>query len=164
MKHRLSSLILFFTLFLMISVPAVATDATPATGNPVEMVTDNTYKGVMDIINVRGKDYEPREAVYELRDGKLLCDFPKIGKMPGKIEIELPVSIAENGQLTAEEGTVAGVMKMPMGIRIKLTLMSLRDAVVKGENLSFFLTVSGKFMGADFPTSIHFNGNVFIKE
>ena len=56
------------------------------------------------------------------------------------------------------KGSVAGVMKMPMGIRIKLKLESFEEALVKNEKLSFSLVVSGSFMGAHVPTVIHFIG------
>ena len=88
---------------------------------------ETVYQGTMDVINVRGKNYEPREATYIIKDGILYCDFPKIGKMP-------------------------------MGIRIKLKLDVLKEAKVEGNEISFTLNVHGKFMGAHFPTSIHFKG------
>ncbi len=112
---------------------------------------EGTYNGTMDQIKMRGEDYEPRTASYTLEGGLLTCDFPQIGSMPGNITIELEVEVdEETGEITANEGDQAGT--------IKLYLDSLTDAKVTGNTIEFTLAVSGKFLGADFPASVHFVG------
>lgn len=41
---------------------------------------------------------------------------------------------------------------------VTLKLDSLTDAKVTGNTIEFTLAVSGKFLGADFPASVHFVG------
>lgn len=57
------------------------------------------------------------------------------------------------------EGTYqAGTLKILNMLPIKLYLDSLTDAKVTGNTIEFTLAVSGKFLGADFPASVHFVG------
>ena len=113
----------------------------------------------MDQIKMRGEDYEPRTASYTLEGGLLTCDFPQIGSMPGNITIELEVEVdEETGEITANEGDQAGTLKILNMLPIKLYLDSLTDAKVTGNTIEFTLAVSGKFLGADFPASVHFVG------
>lgn len=147
MKNRLLSVVL--SLFVAVLFPLMSWG---------QAKVDGTYHGRMDVINVKGKNHPPKDAVYYLQDGILSCDVPKVGKMPGKIRIEVPVTVHEDGSLSAEKGAVAGVMKMPMGIRIKLKLESFTEAQVVEGKLSFSLVVSGSFMGSHVPTEIHFVG------
>ena len=158
MKHKIFSLVLLLSVCTIFPTSSVAADLFPTELAAEGITADGTYKGSMDVIIVKGKNYEPREATYVIEEGMLLCDFPQIGKMPGKIRIELPVEIHEDGTITAEPESQAGLMKMPMGIKIKLRLSVLKDARIEGSSLSFTLDVYGKFMGANFPTSVHFDG------
>lgn len=120
---------------------------------------EGTYNGTMDQIKMRGEDYEPRTASYTLEGGLLTCDFPQIGSMPGNITIELEVEVdEETGEITANEGDQAGTLKILNMLPIKLYLDSLTDAKVTGNTIEFTLAVSGKFLGADFPASVHFVG------
>ena len=116
------------------------------------------YSGLMDVEMGKGKIHEGRPATFTIKDSVLFCDFPKIGKMPGKITIELLVKIHKDGQITAEPESVAGVMKMPLGFKFKLKLDSLKEARIDANKLSFTLTVYGQSMGTKFPTTIYFRG------
>ena len=123
---------------------------------------EGTYNGTMDQIKMRGEDYEPRTASYTLEGGLLTCDFPQIGSMPGNITIELGVEVdEETGEITANEGDQAGTLKILNMLPIKLYLDSLTDAKVTGNTIEFTLAVSGKFLGADFPASVHFVGTKY---
>lgn len=113
----------------------------------------------MDKIKMKGKDYEPRAASYTLEGGLLTCDFPQIGSMPGTITIELNVNVdEETGEITADSGVDAGYLTILGMDLVKLKLDSLTDAKVTGNTIEFTLAVSGKFLGADFPASVHFVG------
>lgn len=48
---------------------------------------EGTYSGTMDNIIMKGKPYESRAATYKIEGGRLKCDFPQIGSMPGTITI-----------------------------------------------------------------------------
>lgn len=118
---------------------------------------EGTYNGTMDKIKMKGKDYEPRAASYTLEGGLLTCDFPQIGSMPGTITIELNVNVdEETGEITADSGVDAGYLTILGMDLVKLKLDSLTDAKVTGNTIEFTLAVSGKFLGADFPASVHF--------
>lgn len=120
---------------------------------------EGTYNGTMDKIKMKGKDYEPRTASYTLEGGLLTCDFPQIGSMPGTITIELNVNVdEETGEITADSGVDAGYLTILGMDLVKLKLDSLTDAKVTGNTIEFTLAVSGKFLGADFPASVHFVG------
>lgn len=120
---------------------------------------EGTYNGTMDKIKMKGKDYEPRAASYTLEGGLLTCDFPQIGSMPGTITIELNVNVdEETGEITADSGVDAGYLTILGMDLVKLKLDSLTDAKVTGNTIEFTLAVSGKFLGADFPASVHFVG------
>ena len=54
---------------------------------------EGTYSGTMDNIIMRGKPYESRAATYKIEGGRLKCDFPQIGSMPGTITISLAVEV-----------------------------------------------------------------------
>ena len=56
---------------------------------------EGTYSGTMDNIIMRGKPYESRAATYKIEGGRLKCDFPQIGSMPGTITISLAVEVDE---------------------------------------------------------------------
>lgn len=108
---------------------------------------------------MRGEDYEPRAASYTLENGILSCDFPQIGSMPGNITIELEVEVdEETGEITAFKGDKAGTLTILGMDLVTLKLDSLTDAKVTGNTIEFTLAVSGKFLGADFPASVHFVG------
>ena len=120
---------------------------------------EGTYNGTMDQIKMRGEDYEPRAASYTLENGILSCDFPQIGSMPGNITIELEVEVdEETGEITAFKGDKAGTLTILGMDLVTLKLDSLTDAKVTGNTIEFTLAVSGKFLGADFPASVHFVG------
>lgn len=121
---------------------------------------EGTYNGTMDKIKMKGKDYEPRAASYTLEGGLLTCDFPQIGSMPGTITIELNVNVdEETGEITADSGVDAGYLTILGMDLVKLKLDSLTDAKVTGNTIEFTLAVSGKFLGADFPASVHLEQN-----
>lgn len=125
---------------------------------------EGTYNGTMDKIKMKGKDYEPRAASYTLEGGLLTCDFPQIGSMPGTITIELNVNVdEETGEITADSGVDAGYLTILGMDLVKLKLDSLTDAKVTGNTIEFTLAVSGKFLGADFPASVHFDSSLFCQ-
>lgn len=83
--------------------------------------------------------------------------------MPGNIAIELEVEVdEETGEITAFKGDKAGTLTILGMDLVTLKLDSLTDAKVTDVNgtkqLEFTLAVSGKFLGADFPASVHFVG------
>lgn len=91
------------------------------------------------------------------------CDFPQIGSMPGTITISLAVEVdEETGEITAYNGDEAGTLSLPLGIKVKLYLDDLRDAKITdnggSKQIEFTLDVSGTFLGANFPASVHFVG------
>lgn len=66
---------------------------------------EGTYSGTMDNIIMKGKPYESRAATYKIEGGRLKCDFPQIGSMPGTITISLAVEVdEETGEITAYNG------------------------------------------------------------
>lgn len=76
--------------------------------------------------------------------------------MPGNITIELEVEVdEETGEITAFKGDKAGTLTILGMDLVTLKLDSLTDAKVTG---NITLAVSGKFLGADFPASVHFVG------
>ena len=124
---------------------------------------EGTYSGTMDNIIMRGKPYESRAATYKIEGGRLKCDFPQIGSMPGTITISLAVEVDEDtGGITAYNGDEAGTLSLPLGIKVKLYLDDLRDAKItdngSSKQIEFTLDVSGTFLGANFPASVHFVG------
>lgn len=125
----------------------------------IHLPNEGDYVGSMDVEMGMGKKYEKRSATFSIQDSRLCCDFPKIGKMPGKITIELPIQMQQDGSIYAELESVAGVMKMPMGMRFKLKLETLKNAMIVNQELSFVMTVYGQFMGTKYPTTISFHGN-----
>lgn len=112
----------------------------------------------MDVAMGVGKTYNKRAATFHITGNKLVSDFPKIGKMPGKIKIELPFKILKDSILSAIPESNAGTMKMPMGLKFKLKLDSLKGAKISNQNLSFKMTVYGQFMGTKHPATITFSG------
>ncbi len=112
----------------------------------------------MNVAMSKGKTVKGCEATFVLKNQTLLCDLSKLGKMPGKIKIELPVKVGKDGSLSAEPESEAGVMKMPMGFKFKLRLEKLENAWVDGHEISFTLKVYGQMMGTKYPTSIDFRG------
>ena len=158
-----------FVVLLALCIQVAATVMGQKVSVPAEVVActmaqaEGVYPGLMDVEMGQGKRYEDRTATYAIKDSRLCCDFPKIGKMPGKIVIDLPVRLTDQGGLTAEKETEAGVMKMPLGIRIKLKLDRLDEARVSGNKLSFVLVVYGQFMGKTYPTTIHFTGKKDVR-
>ena len=156
MIRYIFTLLLLFTTLSSVSASALPFAETSAIERKVSF--DAPYIGAMDVTMGKGKTFAGRKATYILRDGVLLCDFPKVGKMPGKILIELPVEVAEDGRITAQPGAIAGAMKLPLGIKVKLKLISLDQARIVGRQLSFVLQVYGQFMGASFPTTVSFSG------
>ena len=117
------------------------------------------FVGKMDVSMSKGKTFKDRPATFIIKDNHLLCDFPKIGKMPGKIVIDLPIQSCDDGIISAQPDVKAGVMKMPLGFNVKLKLESMKDAKICDGSLYFTLTVYGKFMGVTFPTIISFCGS-----
>lgn len=102
---------------------------------------EGTYNGTMDQIKMRGEDYEPRAASYTLENGIL------------EVEVD-----EETGEITAFKGDKAGTLTILGMDLVTLKLDSLTDAKVTGNTIEFTLAVSGKFLGADFPASVHFVG------
>ena len=125
----------------------------------VSTAFDGRYSGKMDVSMSKGKTFNGRQATFEIKDNHLSCDFPKMGKMPGKISINLFVKIDQQGRITAQPESVAGVMKMPMGFKFKLKLEALDGAKIDDGKISFTLKVYGEMLGAKFPTTICFKGH-----
>ena len=121
---------------------------------------EGIYGGVMDVEMGKGKKYEERPATFVMRHDTLFCDFPKMGKMPGKITIELPIKVLEDGSISAQMESEAGTMRMPMGMKFKLKLASFEKGKVEHLSLQFVMTVYGQFLGTKYPTTISFNCKV----
>lgn len=124
---------------------------------------EGTYSGVMDNITMRGKAYESRAATYSLEGGKLNCNFPQIGSMPGSIAISLAVVVdEETGEITALTGSDAGTLTI-LGMSFNLSLDDLRDAKITdnggSKQIEFTLDISGTVLSwINFPASVHFVG------
>ena len=157
MKHFLI-ISLLFALCAVLPMPLQADGRVASPVQVVAVAVEGSYRGKMDVTMSKDKTFPGRPATFVLHQGRLTCDFPKIGKMPGKIRIELPVEIDRNGKMTAQRECTAGVMKMPLGFKVKLRLEALENARIVGRQLSFVLKVYGQAMGAKFPTTIHFVG------
>ena len=131
---------------------------------------EGTYNGTMDKIKMKGKDYEPRAASSAVvtdmlpnsagaRSSLTLFKSSMSSNLPGTITIELNVNVdEETGEITADSGVDAGYLTILGMDLVKLKLDSLTDAKVTGNTIEFTLAVSGKFLGADFPASVHFVG------
>ena len=124
----------------------------------VPSVYQGVYNGVLDKIEMRGKSYEAKPAVFRVEGDRLRCDFPKIGRMPGSIALDIPIKIDENGVITATD-TKVGTLKMLFLKDIPLTLVKMSEAQIKDGKLTISLDITGKFLGFDFPASVHFVGN-----
>ena len=151
-------LLFFLTLGFAMPLASFAEDLYVVTSWDRSVLLDGCYVGKMDVTMSKDKSFKGREATFQIKGEKLLSDFPKIGKMPGKIKIELPVRLLQNGVVTAQPECIAGVMRMPLGIKLDLKLDALENARIIGNQIFFTLKVYSKFMGAKFPTTISFKG------
>lgn len=102
-------------------------------------------------------------------DGKLHGEIGQIGKMPGKITIDMDVDIDEDGNMTAVY-TKAGVLDFTISILGSSTLYLDEDGAdddgatspfvgtIKSNKMNFTLYVVGKYLGASFPARVSFEG------
>lgn len=121
---------------------------------------EGTYNGTMDKIIMMGKEYEARPATYTLENGKLHCDFPQLGAMPGTITIDLTVKVdEETGAITAHPNDQAGTLTIPGMDPITLYLTSLDDAQITGNQIEFTLNVLGSYEDIlEYEATVHFVG------
>ena len=65
---------------------------------------EGDYVGQISNVTMNGKSYDQESATFTLEGNVLYCDFPQIGKMPGTIAVELPVTVDETtGKITAKK-------------------------------------------------------------
>lgn len=157
----MTSKFLFSLLLLLASAVCTGGATAVACSRPetcLQTAAVQRYAGTMDVVMSKGKTFKHRAATFAVDKDRLLCDFPKVGKMPGKTSIDLPVKVAADGSIAAPPGCVAGVIKLPMGLKLKLRLEALQEARMGGRHLSFILKVYGQMMGTKIPVSIRFRG------
>lgn len=127
---------------------------------PINNNYDGDYVGVMDSIYMDGKKYDSQNATFTItNNNKLKCNFPKIGKMPGNIVLDLPITISSNGVISAQKGVKAGTLKILHLFPVPLKLDELTNAKVDGTLIEFDLKVSGEYNGKNFPAAIKFKGH-----
>ena len=83
-----------------------------------------------------------------------------IGKMPGTIEVNMTVTISENGALSASADDPAGTLVLNTGGSMDISVSSF-SGQVNGNTIHFVLnTYAFKAFGAEvFPASVTFDGN-----
>ena len=155
MRHFLIS-----TILTVISILGFAVNYNAQTG---------TYNGTLSNITMNGKLYNDatNQSFTLTSAGGNLYDLTgtvgPIGKMPGKIKVELKVSI-NNGVLTATTpiGDYAGKLRLLNGglFPINIKLSSFTGSLVNNE-LHFVLdTYAGWKSVLAFPASVTFNGTL----
>ena len=151
---------IFFIASTLVPVPSFSHTLV----QPTEIVASTSYEGhytgLMDVEMGKGKKHDGRPATFVLKKGSLFCDFPKIGKMPGKITIDLPIEVNSDGTIHAKPEAEAGFLKMPLGMKFTLKLETISEAKVMNQELHFVMTVYGQFMGSKRPTTISFSGKM----
>ncbi len=155
MRHFLIS-----TILTVISILGFAVNSNAQTG---------TYNGTLSNITMNGKLYNDatNQSFTLISAGGNLYDLTgtvgPIGKMPGKIKVELKVSV-NNGVLTATTpiGGYAGKLRLLNGglLPINIKLSSFTGSLVNNE-LHFVLdTYAGWQSVLAFPASVTFNGTL----
>lgn len=155
MRHFLIS-----TILTVISILGFAVNSNAQTG---------TYNGTLSNITMNGKLYNDatNQSFTLTSAGGNLYDLRgtvgPIGKMPGKIKVELKVSV-NNGVLTATTpiGGYAGKLRLLNGglLPINIKLSSFTGSLVNNE-LHFVLdTYAGWQSVLAFPASVTFNGTL----
>ena len=155
MKHLFIS-----TVLTVISILGFAVNSNAQTG---------TYNGTLSNITMNGKSYNDatNQSFTLTSTGGNLYDLRgtvgPIGKMPGKIKVELKVSV-NNGVLTATTpiGGYAGKLRLLNGglLPINIKLSSFTGSLVNNE-LHFVLdTYAGWQSVLAFPASVTFNGTL----
>lgn len=118
------------------------------------------YNGTLTNVTMNGKSYNDVPGItFSLnKNGTLSGTVGKIGKMPGTITINVPVSVDESGNVSAIQGAVAGRLAFSFGGGTNLYVQSLTGNVNSG-TLQFTLETYGSFLGMSvFPASVSFNG------
>lgn len=153
-----------FGLVVMAMSMLFTANAMASTGvESVDAVTSTAdYDGVISNVTMNGKSYSNEDATFTIESNVLICDFPQIGKMPGTITVELPISINEaTGEITATPGTSAGILTLKVGGEAPLYLDSLTNAKVENGTLEFDMAVHGTYLSIiKFPASFHFKGTL----
>ena len=155
MRHFLIS-----TILTVISILGFAVNSNAQTG---------TYNGTLSNITMNGKLYNDatNQSFTLTSAGGNLYDLTgtvgPIGKMPGKIKVELKVSV-NNGVLTATTpiGGYAGKLRLLNGglLPINIKLSSFTGSLVNNE-LHFVLdTYAGWQFVPVFPASVTFDGTL----
>ena len=155
MRHFLIS-----TILTVISILGFAVNSNAQTG---------TYNGTLSNITMNGKLYNDatNQSFTLISAGGNLYDLTgtvgPIGKMPGKIKVELKVSV-NNGVLTATTpiGGYAGKLRLLNGglLPINIKLSSFTGSLVNNE-LHFVLdTYAGWQFVPVFPASVTFDGTL----
>lgn len=148
---------MLFTANAMASTGVESVDAVTSTAD-----YDGDYDGVISNVTMNGKSYSNEDATFTIESNVLICDFPQIGKMPGTITVELPISINEaTGEITATPGTSAGILTLKVGGEAPLYLDSLTNAKVENGTLEFDMAAHGTYLSIiKFPASFHFKGTL----
>lgn len=123
---------------------------------------EGDYVGQISNVTMNGKSYDSESATFTLEGNVLYCDFPQIGKMPGTIAVELPVTVDETtGKITAKKDAYAEKLTLKIGRTAKLYLDSLTNAKVENGTLEFDMAVHGTYLSIiKFPASFHFKGTL----
>lgn len=135
-------------------------------GAKAQTVVDGVYTGTLSNIKMNSNSYDDATGVeFELIDngngtGTLMGSIGPIGKMPGTIEVNMTVTISENGALSASANDPAGTLVLNTGGSMDISVSSF-SGQVSGNTIHFVLnTYAFKAFGAEvFPASVTFDGN-----
>lgn len=131
-----------------------------------QTAVDGVYTGTLTNIMMNNNSYDDAPGVeFELIDngngtGTLMGSVGPIGKMPGTIEVNMTVTISEDGTLSAKEGDPAGYLVLKVGGEMPILAGSF-SGQVSGNTIHFVLnTYAFEAFGVKmFPASVTFDGN-----
>lgn len=135
-------------------------------GAKAQTVVDGVYTGTLTNIMMNNNSYDDATGVeFELIDngngtGTLMGSVGPIGKMPGTIEVNMTVTISEDGTLSAQYGKPAGNLVLKTGGSMEISVSSF-SGQVSGNTIHFVLdTYAFEAFGVKmFPASVTFDGN-----
>ncbi|WP_294083141.1 hypothetical protein [Proteiniphilum sp. UBA5384] len=133
-----------------------------------------SYTGLLHNIIMNGNDdYEDREMTFKVISAdKLQGTLPQIGSMPGTITIDLPISVATNGNMTTTAGSgQVGTLKLNIFpyLTIPLYLDGTNATAFTGasidpvtKEMNFTLKVKGEYLGISmYPAQVSFTSSIF---
>lgn len=131
-----------------------------------QTAVDGVYTGTLSNITMNHNPYDDATGVeFDLIDngdgtGLLLGSIGPIGSMPGTIEVNLKVNIAEDGTLSAQPTVQAGELVLNEGGEMTIYTSSF-SGQVSGNTIHFVLnTYAFKAFDEEiFPASVTFDGN-----